>query len=107
MINIEDFAKVEMKAGTILKVEEIEGSEKLLKLIVDLGEETPRIVLSGIRQWYKAEELENKQFLFVANLEPRKMMGQESQGMIMAVDGETRPILLTLESKVVAGSKVR
>lgn len=107
MITIEDFAKVEMRVGTVLEVEEIEASEKLLKLTVDLGEESPRTILSGIKQWYKGEDLKGKQFLFVSNLEPRQMMGLESEGMIMAVDSDEKPILLTVESKVTPGAKVR
>ncbi|MDO8498214.1 MAG: methionine--tRNA ligase subunit beta [bacterium] len=106
MISFDDFAKVEMKVGTILEVEEIEGSEKLLKLRVNLGEERPRQILSGIKKWYKTEKLVGKQFVFVTNLEPRMMMGLESQGMIMAV-GDTNPILLKPASKVSPGSKVR
>ncbi len=107
MINIEDFAKLEFKVGTVIFAEEIEGSDKLLKLSVDLGEEEPRQILSGIKQWYKPEDLVGKQFIFVTNLEPRKMMGLESQGMIMAVEGEDKPIPLTVSEKVHNGAKIR
>lgn len=106
MITIDDFAKVELRVGTILEAEEIEGSEKLIKLKVDLGEEQPRQILSGIKQWYKPQNLVGKQAVFVANLEPRTMMGLESQGMIMAV-GDKNPILLKPASKALPGSKVR
>ena len=82
MINIEDFVKVELKVGEVLEVEEIEGSDKLLKLKVDMGEELPRQILSGIKQYYKPAQLIGKQFIFVANLEPRMMMGYESAGML-------------------------
>jgi methionyl-tRNA synthetase len=106
MINFDDFAKVEMRVGTVLNAEEIPGSDKLLKLTVDMGEEEPRTILSGIKQWYKPVQLIGKQFAFVANLEPRKMMGMESQGMILAVDGDKKPIILKPSSKVAPGSKV-
>lgn len=106
MINFDDFMKVELRVGTVLEAEEIPGSEKLLKLSVDLGEENPRQILSGIKVWYKPSQLVGKQFVFVANLEPRKMMGLESQGMIMAV-GEDKPILLKPSKKVEPGSRVR
>lgn len=106
MINIDDFEKVELKVGTILEAEAVEGSEKLIKLQVDLGEENPRQILSGIRKWYKPESLIGKQVLIVANLEPRMMMGLESQGMICAV-GEDKPILLKPFKKVPNGAKVR
>jgi len=67
MITIDDFIKVELKVGTVLEASEIEGSDKLLKLKVDLGEKKPRQILSGIKKWYKSEKLIGKQFIFVAN----------------------------------------
>lgn len=105
MITIDDFTKLEFRVGTVLKAEEISGSDKLLKLKVDLGEESPRQILSGIKKWYKPEKLVGKQFVFVANLEPRIMMGLESQGMILAV-GDKKPVLLKPSTKVSPGSKV-
>ncbi len=106
MITIDDFAKVELKVGVVLSAEEIEGSDKLLKLKVDLGESEPRQILSGIKQWYKPDDLIGKQFIFVANLEPRKMMGLESQGMILCT-GDEKPILLKPSRKVRAGAKIK
>ena len=106
MISIGEFAKIELRVGTILEAEEILGSDKLLKLKVDLGEGNPRQILSGIKKWYKPEKLIGKQAVFVANLEPRTMMGLESQGMSMCV-GETKPIMLKPSSKVPPGSKAR
>lgn len=170
MITIDDFAKLEFKVGTVISAEEIEGSEKLLKLRVDFGpkvqnldivtleeqqnvtssqqDSTDRIsaqvfdseegaleaqtrraeihtnnsssnnseseeqndirqILSGIKQWFKPEDLVGKQFVFITNLAPRKMMGLESQGMIMAAEGEDRPAPLTPIEKVPNGSKIR
>lgn len=106
MITYDDFAKLEFRVGIVLEAEEIPGSDKLLKLKVDLGEDSPRQILSGIKKWYKPEKLVGKQFVFVANLEPRVMMGLESQGMILAV-GEDKPIMLKPSSKVLPGTKVR
>lgn len=106
MATIDDFAKLEFKVGTVLEASDIEGSERLLKLIVDLGEENPRQILSGIKQWYAPEELVGKQFVFISNLEPRMMMGLESQGMILAADGE-KPVPLVPSEKVPNGSKIR
>jgi methionine--tRNA ligase beta chain len=83
MISIDDFKKLEIKVGTVISAEEIEDSDKLLKLMVDLAEENPRQILSGIKTWYKPEDLVGKQFTFITNLEPRMMMGLESQGMIL------------------------
>lgn len=106
MATIDDFAKLEFKVGTVLEASDIEGSERLLKLIVDLGEEKPRQILSGIKQWYSPEDLVDKQFIFISNLEPRMMMGFESQGMILAADGE-KPVPLVPQEKVPSGSKIR
>lgn len=117
MINIEDFVKVELKVGEVLEAEELEGSDKLLKLKVDLGEETPRQILSGIKQYYKGtillpdgkikpSPLIGKQFIFVANLEPRMMMGHESAGMILCAEGK-KPIPLKPSAKVPNGAKIR
>lgn len=90
MINIDDFKKVEIKAGKILSVEPVEGSEKLLKLSVDFGEENPRQVLSGIRKYFEdPQALVGVTCAFVTNLEPRPMMDLESHGMILASSGES------------------
>lgn len=107
MIAIDDFAKLELKVGTILGAEEIEGSDKLLKLKVDLGEESPRQIIAGIKNYYKKEELVNNQIVVVANLEFRQMMGMESQGMVLATDSDTGPVLLIPEKEVPPGSKIR
>lgn len=106
MITFEDFAKVELKVGTVIEAEEIEGSEKLIKLKVDLGEEKHRQILAGVKQWYKPEDLKGKQVIVVANLEPRKMMGLQSQGMILCADG-SKPIFLKPSQKVPPGTKIR
>ena len=89
-INYDDFKKVEMTIGKILSAEKIEGSDKLLKLFVDFKENVPRQILSGIAKHFPdPQALVGKKVAFVTNLEPRKMMGMESNGMILAVnDGE-------------------
>ncbi len=107
MITIDDFAKVELKVGTIIKAEEVEGSGKLIKLMVDLAEENPRQILAGVKQWYEPADLIGKQVVVVANLEPRKMMGLESQGMMLAAESEDGPVFLTVPKKVTPGSKIR
>jgi methionine--tRNA ligase beta chain len=105
MINFDDFAKIEMRVGKIISAEPIEGSEKLLKLQVDFGEEA-RQILSGIAKWYTPEELVNKSAVFVTNLEPRMMMGLESQGMLLAAEGTEKPILIQPAEIVTPGSKL-
>ena len=105
-ITIEDFAKLDLRVGTVISCEPKEGSVKLLRLHVDFGEEGKRTILSGIAAWYKAEEMINKQFIFVFNLLPRKMMNEESQGMILAANGE-KPILLIPQEAITNGSTIR
>jgi methionyl-tRNA synthetase len=83
-ISIDDFAKVEMRVGTVLSAEPVPGSEKLLKLSVDFGEAAPRQVLSGIAKFVAVADLVGKQCPFVTNLKPRPMMGLESHAMILA-----------------------
>ena len=106
MITIEDLQKVEIKVGRILSVEEVEGSDKLYKLSVDLGEERPRQVLSGIKKFFDKEFLLNRQFAFITNLAPRKMMGLDSEAMILAT-GEESLALLNPTVEVKNGSQMR
>ena len=91
---IDDFQKIEIRLGTVLSVDVVEGADKLYILKVDLGEENPRQILSGIREFVQPEELLEKQFPFVTNLAPRILRGHESQGMILAGSaGETLALL--------------
>jgi methionyl-tRNA synthetase len=83
-ISIDDFAKVEIRVGTVIEVAIVEGADKLYILTVDLGEEKPRQILSGIREYVAESDLLNKQFPFVTNLAPRKLRGHVSEGMILA-----------------------
>ncbi len=107
-ISIDDFKKIDARLGKVLAAESVEGSEKLIKLTLDFNEEAPRQILSGIKQWYTPEALIGKQMLFVINLAPRTMMGLESQGMLMAVDGpDGKPVFLVSESDTLPGAKVR
>ncbi len=106
MIQFDDFAKLELKAGTITACEKVEKADKLLKLEVDLGTEK-RIIVSGIAQHYSAEEMIGKQVVVVTNLAPRKMKGIESQGMILtAEDSDGKLQLLKPENPVSPGSNV-
>lgn len=106
-INIDDFAKVEIKLGTINTAEVVEGSEKLYKLSVDFGEEKTRTVFSGIRKYVTVEDLVGKQLPFVTNLEPRKMMGEYSEAMILAASEGEVLALLTPTQKLSNGVKLR
>lgn len=84
MITFDEFKKVEMKVGQILKAEPVEGSDKLLQLEVDFGEDKTRTVVSGIAGHVDLESFVGSQKVFITNLEPRTIMGIESQAMILA-----------------------
>lgn len=107
MINITDFTKVEIRIGKILSAERIEGSEKLLKLSIDLGEALPRQILSGVAKAVSDPmELVGKMVPIVANLEPRMMMGMESNGMMLCADSEL-PVFIHPATEVAPGSLVK
>ncbi len=88
-ITIDDFAKVQIKMGKILAAERVEGSDKLLKLSIDVGESAPRTICSGVAQYYQPEEVIGKMVPVITNLAPRKMRGVESNGMVMFAIDET------------------
>lgn len=105
IISFDEFDKVDLRIGTITNCEEKEGSHKLLRLTVDFGEEGVRNILSGIKAWYKPEDLIGKQFVFILNLAPRKMMGEESEGMLLAAEGK-KPLPLKPRSKAPSGATI-
>jgi methionine--tRNA ligase beta chain len=112
-INIKDFQKVDIRIGKILEASEVVGSEKLIRQVVDFGEELgKRIIFSGIKKWYKPEDLVGKLLPYVVNLEPRKMPGgEESQGMLMAAapkddEGSEAASLFEVDESVPPGTKV-
>ncbi len=105
-IQYDDFAKLELRAGTVTACEKVAKADKLLKLEVDLGSEI-RTIVSGIAQHYSAEEMTGKQVIVVTNLAPRKMKGIESQGMILtAEDSQGKLHLLKPENPVEPGSLI-
>jgi methionyl-tRNA synthetase len=105
-ISFDDFQKMDIRIGTILKAERVEKSKKLLKLQVDTGIDK-RTVMSGIAEHFSPEEIVGKQVTILVNLAPRKIMGVESQGMIlMAADKDGKLRLLQPNEVVSAGSTV-
>lgn len=91
MIDIDDFAKVEVSIGTVLLAERVPETDKLLRLLIDVGEEEPRQIVSGIASYVEdPQSLVGRQLAFVTNLKPRKLKGLESNGMLFAVgEGDT------------------
>ena len=93
-ITIVDFKRGELRVGKVVEASRVEGSKKLIKLVVDLGGEKRQIV-AGLAEHYQPEEMVGKYVVVVANLQPKKLMGLESQGMLLATCD--RPVLLTIE----------
>ncbi|MEE0896904.1 MAG: methionine--tRNA ligase subunit beta, partial [Acutalibacteraceae bacterium] len=106
-IGIEDFTKVELKAAEITACEPIPKAKKLLKLTLDDGGSTPRIVVSGIAKWYSPEDLIGHTVIVVANLKPAKLCGVESNGMILAADCSEDDVKVLFIDGVPKGSKIR
>jgi len=106
MISFDDFMKLEIKIGTVSMADRVEGADKLIRLELDCGTET-RQVVAGLAPTLTPEHLVGKEIPVVVNLEPRKLRGVESKGMVLAVDVGDRPILLTPEEHVPPGSIVR
>ena len=104
-IEFDDFLKVHLKVATILSAEKVEGSDKLLRLIADLGTEKRQIV-AGIAKAYTPEELVGKQVAVVTNLKPRKIFGLESQAMILAAGDKNELAVLNPEKPVKAGTEI-
>ncbi len=106
MITFEDFKKLDIRIGKILSAEKIPESEKLTKLMVDLGEKQ-RQIIAGIANAVDLADLIGKEVPVLVNLEPKKLMGYESQGMILATDDNGKPVLLHPAIDVPSGSLVR
>ncbi len=107
IITIDDFFKVSLKIGTIVEAEEVKKSDRLLKLKVDLGEESLRQIIAGIKEYYSPKELINTQVCVVANLKPAKIMGLVSQGMILAAKDEDSLTLIRPEKPKRAGTPIK
>lgn len=106
MITIEEFAKVELKVGKVLEAKRVEGSNKLVVMRVDTGEE--RQIVAGIGKAYTPEELIGKSIVLVTNLQPAMLMGVESHGMLLAAsDDEGRLSIIIPERQIKEGSKVK
>ncbi len=106
-ISFSEFKRLDIRVGEVISAERIPGSKKLIKLKVNLGDEERQLV-AGLAEHYQPDELIGKQIVVLTNLQPRKFMGVESQGMLLAavVGEEGRPVLLTPEKKVPPGSPV-
>ena len=109
IVNFEDWSKIDLRAGEIIEVEEIEGADLLYKITVDLGKDIgKRIICSGIKKYFSKEDLKGRKIIVFVNLSPRKMRGVESQGMLLATEdeGAEKISLLSVDKSVPNGSRV-
>lgn len=113
-LNINQFRNADLRTAKIIEAEKITGSEKLIKLQVDLGERDEsnlpvlRQIVAGIGNSYTPEELVGKNIVVVANLEPRKIMGFESRGMLLAASDESGlPVVIVSDKDVLPGSEIK
>jgi methionyl-tRNA synthetase len=107
-ISIDDFSKVEMRVGQVLSAERVKGADKLLHLKVDIGEPEPRTLVAGIAEAYTPEQLIGRKVVIVANLQPRKLRGIESNGMIVAASVEGgKPVLAGFLEDIPIGARLK
>jgi methionyl-tRNA synthetase len=106
-ISYDDFAKLDIRIGTVLAAELVPETDKLIKCTIDLGEMGQRTIVSGIAQWKKPEELVGKQLPYIVNLAPRILRGVESQGMLLAASDEEGVAFLNPERVIAPGTKLK
>jgi methionine--tRNA ligase beta chain len=107
MVSYDEFKKIELRIAKILSVSDIPGKDKLYKLSIEIGEEKPRTLVAGLKPFYSKEELEGKQIVAVANLDPRPLAGILSQGMLLAVENKKGKFsLLMPDSEAEPGARV-
>lgn len=101
-----DFAKLDLKVGTVEKVETVKGADKLYKLRVDLGNNDVRTLVAGLRPYYGKADMHGKQIVVISNLQPKRIKGIESNGMLLAAQDGNTVALLKPEKRVSEGSRV-
>jgi methionyl-tRNA synthetase len=106
IISYDEFKKIDLRVGKVISAEEVSGTDKLLKLGISLGAET-RTIVAGVKKHYSAEEILGKKIIIVTNLQPVKIRGIESQGMLLAAVKDNKVVLLTIDKDIGVGSKIQ
>ncbi|MFX1302956.1 MAG: methionine--tRNA ligase subunit beta [Promethearchaeota archaeon] len=108
-IDYEEFLKLDIRVGLIKKCQQVPKSKNLYKLMVDCGEIDLRQIVTGIARYYSPEDLIDQKIIVLTNLKPRKIMGVESKGMLLAVDLNNEPFLLKIDERkpIPPGSKIK
>jgi len=107
VVSFEEFSKMDLRVGKITKAEPVAGSKNLIKLFIDVGGGETRQAVAGIAQYYSPKELEGKQVAVIANLQPKRLFGIESNVMILAAEDEATVSMLQPDRAVKVGSKIR
>ena len=98
-INYREFTRLDMRVGLVEECEQIPKSRNLYKLVVDVGEDSPRQIISGISKFYSPEELIGQKIVVLVNVKTRKLMGLKSEGMLLAADVDNEPFLLKIDER--------
>ena len=108
-IDYEEFSKLDIRVGLVKKCQQVPKSKNLYKLVVDCGEKDLRQIVTGIARYYSPEDLIDQKIIVLTNLKPRRIMGIESQGMLLAVDLNNEPFLLKIDKRkpIPPGSKIK
>ncbi len=108
VVSFPDFGKLDLRVGKVVKAEVAEGSKNLVRMSVDMGPDYGvRKILAGIGEWYKPKDVKGKKFIFVANLAPKQMMKEMSEGMMLAADENGKCLLMPVDKKLPIGAVVR
>jgi tRNA-binding protein len=105
-VSYDDFARLDLRVAKIIQIEKIPGKSKIVKGVIDLGEEKRDVIIGGA-EYYKPEELVSRKVIVIANLEPRKIAGIESNAMLLAADLSDKPFWLTVNEEVPLGTKIK
>lgn len=106
MIGFREFQQVEMKVGKVVAVEDHPNADKLMIIRTDVGEDSPRTLVAGLKGYYTKEQLEGKLVVVVTNLEPARLRGVQSDGMLLAAQEGEEVVVLTLDKEIAPGSPV-
>lgn len=108
IVSFPDFQKLDFRVGKVMEAEEITGSVNLIRIQVDLGKEYGKQkIITGIAKWYKPKQLIGKKYVFLANLAPKQMMKEMSDGMILCADTDGKAVLISVSNDIPEGSVVR
>jgi len=105
-VTYDDFAKLDLRVAKIIQIEKIPGKTKIVKGVIDVGEENREVIIGGA-EYYQPEELVNRKVIILANLVPKKIAGIESNAMLLAADVNNKPYWLTLTEDVPPGTKIK